>query len=101
MALKTGGKKIVAGQKYGKFISVYTERKRRHVASQHCKRFIMGIEDKKADLGEFPSLLGTQGKWYSFGIPFFPAGNGSCLVLEPRGHTDTGFGPVLISGISL
>ena len=25
---------------------------------------------------------GSQGKWYSFGISFFPAEEGSCLVLE-------------------
>ena len=25
---------------------------------------------------------GTQGEWYSFGISFFPSGEGSCLVLE-------------------
>ena len=26
--------------------------------------------------------LGTHGEWYSFGISFYPAGEGSCLVLE-------------------
>ena len=25
--------------------------------------------------------MGTQGEWYSFGLSFFPAGVGSCLVL--------------------
>ena len=25
---------------------------------------------------------GTQGEWYSFGISFFPAGEGSCLGLK-------------------
>ena len=38
---------------------------------------------------------GTQGEWYSFGISFFPAGEGSCLVLETTSldHGDilTGF----------
>ena len=38
---------------------------------------------------------GIQGGWYSFGISFFPAREGSCLVLEttPLDHGDihTGF----------
>ena len=37
----------------------------------------------------------TQGEWYSFGSSFFPAGEGSCLVLETtsldHGDTHTGF----------
>ena len=38
---------------------------------------------------------GTQGEWYSFGISFFPAGEGSCLGLEKtsldHGDISTGF----------
>ena len=30
------------------------------------------------------SLNETQEKWYSFGVSFFPAGEGSCLVLDNR-----------------
>ena len=104
MASKTQGKKIVARKNYQKFISV-TEKKRRHIASGHCKSFIMGIVDEKADLGGFQSLPRTQGKWYSFAISCFPAGKGSCLVLETtsldHGDVLTGFGPVLVSAISL
>ena len=38
---------------------------------------------------------GTQGEWHSFGIYFFPAGEGFCLVLETtsqdHGDIPTGF----------
>ena len=38
---------------------------------------------------------GSQGEWSSFGISFFPAGAGDCLVLETtsvdHGHIPTGF----------
>ena len=38
---------------------------------------------------------GRQGEWSSFGISFFPAGEGSCLVLETtsvdHGNIPTGF----------
>ena len=48
---------------------------------------------------------GNQGEWYSFGISFFPAGEGSCLVLETASldHRDIpmGFVRVLVNGISL
>ena len=47
----------------------------------------------------------SQAKWYSFGISFFLAGEGSCSVLETllldRGNIPTGLGRVLVSGISL
>ena len=50
-------------------------------------------------------LTGVQGEWYRFGISFFSAGEGSCLVLETtsldHGDMPTGFVRVLISGISL
>ena len=48
---------------------------------------------------------GTQGKWYSFEISFFPTEEGSCLVLETtsldHGDIPTRFGRVLVRGISL
>ena len=48
---------------------------------------------------------GTQAEWYNFGISVFPAGKGSCLVLETtsldQGDIPTGFVRVLVSGISL
>ena len=49
---------------------------------------------------------GTHGEWYSFGISFFPAGEGSCLVLETtlqnhRQKQTYGFVRVLVSGTSL
>ena len=48
------------------------------------------------DLRDTPEEpTGSQGGWYSFGISFFPAGEGSCLVLETtslnHGETPTGF----------
>lgn len=41
---------------------------------------------------------GTEGKWYSFGSSFFPAGEGNCLVWETtlpdHGDIPTGFGRI-------
>ena len=46
---------------------------------------------------------GTQWDWYSFGISFFPVGEGSCLVLEmtllDHGDIPMGFVQVLVSNI--
>ena len=46
-------------------------------------------------------LSGTQGGWYSFGISFFSAGKGSCLVLKTslpdHGDIPRGFDGVLVS----
>ena len=47
----------------------------------------------------------SPGEQYSFGISLFPAGEGSCSVLETllldRGNIPTGFVRVLVSGIPL
>ena len=46
---------------------------------------------------------GTQWDWYSFGISFFPVGEGSCLVLETisldHGDIPMGFVQVFVSSI--
>ena len=54
-------------------------------------------------LGSTPGTPpGIQGGWYSFGISFFPAREGSCLVLEttPLDHGDIPTGFVRGSAIS-
>ena len=56
--------------------------------------------------GSYPGTSpGTHGEWYSFGLSFLTAEEGSCLALETTllDHRDifTGFVRVLVSGISL
>ena len=62
----------------------------------YCNVMHLSFASPLVDVQDTPGQpTGTQGEWYSFGISFFPRGEGSCLVLETtllnHGDIPTGF----------